>query len=70
MKKMIPVYILQILMLAAVLFVGRQVVNEMRSMKTQINAELANTKQPAPWGTQVPRRPEDAAVRVVIVGSR
>jgi hypothetical protein len=69
MKKMIPVYLLQILMLAAFLFVSKQVLNEIRSMKTEIKAELANTKQP-PWGVQVPRSPDDQAMRVVIVGSR
>jgi hypothetical protein len=69
MKKMIPVYILQILMLTAVLFASRQVLNEMRSMKSEIKTELANTKQ-APWGVQAPRRPDDQAMRVVIVGSR
>jgi hypothetical protein len=69
MKKMIPVYLLQILMLAAFLFVSRQVLNEMRSMKTEIKAELANTKQPG-WGAQLPQVSDDPAMRVVIVGSR
>jgi hypothetical protein len=73
MKKMIPVYLLQILMLAAFLFVSRQVLNEMRSMKAEIQAELASTKV-RPGGPQLPQLPQGAlgapAMRVVIVGSR
>ena len=63
MKKMIPVYLLQIAMLATVLFVNKQILNEMRSMKAEIKAEPSSTKQPE----NELRRIGDPAMRVIIV---
>jgi hypothetical protein len=66
MKKMIPVYLLQIAMLATVFFVGHQLVNELRSMKAEIKTELSNAKV-EPYTPLKQLGPGDQAVRVVIV---
>jgi hypothetical protein len=62
MKKMIPVYLLQILMLAAILFIGKQVSNEMASIKI----ELARGKSTM----NTPRSLDEPIMRVQVVNSR
>lgn len=59
MKKMIPVYVLQIAMLATFVFVSLKVLREMQSIKTELAATKADSAA---------RQPRTApAMRVVVM---
>jgi hypothetical protein len=63
MKKMIPVYLLQIATLAIVAFVGFSVLREVQVLRAETKAELASTKADA--GIRQPRSGD--AVRVIVM---
>jgi len=63
MKKMIPVYVLQIAMLATLILVSVLVLRKMDSIKTELKTELAVPK--AESGVRQPRG--GSAVRVIVM---